>query len=247
MSATRLTESEFQKLATALRVREQAGESQAVLSTEFIELGKRLTGRECGECSLCCKVLDIDELSKPPGKWCQHCRPGTGGCGIYDTRPVTCRSFACFWLTSPRLSEAWKPSRARIVVHLKKDEDGPCHWDFIVDPSRPERWREQPYYGVIKQVAFNGLNVVDGIYFQTYVKTKRQSILVRPEKEVDVTGRYHVIGNDGDAWEWKVATFATQAAANRFIDATNEASAKLAPELPPIAQVMARLRPMVRS
>ena len=100
---------------------------------------------------------------------------------------------------------------------------------------------------MIKEVAFEGLNAIHGRYFQTYVKTERRSILVLPSKEVDVTERYHVVANDGDAWEWKVATFATQAAANRFIDATNEASAKLAPELSPIAQVMARLRPMVRS
>src|SRR5262249_4530121 len=47
--------------------------------------------RECGKCSLCCKLLPIQELNKPIDTWCPHCRPGHGGCTIYSSRPSECR------------------------------------------------------------------------------------------------------------------------------------------------------------
>src|SRR4051794_5389247 len=31
--------------------------------------------RQCGDCSLCCKVMEIATLDKPPGSWCWHCKP----------------------------------------------------------------------------------------------------------------------------------------------------------------------------
>jgi hypothetical protein len=43
-------------------------------------------GRECGSCSMCCKVYNIAEISKPAGKWCSHCKPGKG-CVIHDAPP----------------------------------------------------------------------------------------------------------------------------------------------------------------
>ena len=66
---------------------------------EMIEALKAATGRQCGECSMCCKLLDIDEpdIKKLQNVWCQHCIPGKG-CGIYDNRPATCANFACQWL-----------------------------------------------------------------------------------------------------------------------------------------------------
>jgi hypothetical protein len=43
-------------------------------------------GRQCGDCTMCCKVLPIEELSKPAHQWCQHAKPGSG-CAIYQSRP----------------------------------------------------------------------------------------------------------------------------------------------------------------
>jgi hypothetical protein len=53
-------------------------------------------GRECGACTACCSTLAIVELNKPARRACDHlCR---AGCGIYDTRPASCREFHCLWL-----------------------------------------------------------------------------------------------------------------------------------------------------
>src|SRR4051794_7389373 len=65
------------------------------------------TGRACGSCSLCCKLLPIRELEKPENKWCVHCKPASGGCTIYADRPPSCREFACHWLISKNLGDEW--------------------------------------------------------------------------------------------------------------------------------------------
>src|SRR5499433_549733 len=45
--------------------------------------------------ALCCRILHVRELDKPAHQWCEHCRPGRGGCSIYDRRPTSSRdSFA---------------------------------------------------------------------------------------------------------------------------------------------------------
>jgi hypothetical protein len=73
-------------------------------------------GRECGDCTLCCKVMAIEQLAKPASSWCPHCKPGHG-CRIYPERPDECRSFNCLWLVNERLDERWRrkqPCRGEI-------------------------------------------------------------------------------------------------------------------------------------
>jgi len=57
-----------------------------------------IPGKACGECSFCCKVLEITELTKSAGKLCEHClNSGSGGCGIYASRPQVCHDYECLW------------------------------------------------------------------------------------------------------------------------------------------------------
>lgn len=52
--------------------------------------------RECGSCSVCCGVIAVHEIDKGMYEACQHlCE---AGCGIYATRPGSCRTFECQWL-----------------------------------------------------------------------------------------------------------------------------------------------------
>ena len=71
---------------------------ELIEAEKIIEAGRALTGRSCGDCSMCCKLLKIeeDEINKPANQWCKHCRPGAG-CTIYNDRPLVCRAF-CLWL-----------------------------------------------------------------------------------------------------------------------------------------------------
>lgn len=52
--------------------------------------------RECGPCSACCAVVGVPELGKGTYEVCAHLCDG--GCGIYEGRPASCRTFACQWL-----------------------------------------------------------------------------------------------------------------------------------------------------
>ncbi|WP_146686454.1 hypothetical protein [Bradyrhizobium canariense] len=101
-----------------------------------------IAGRECGTCTLCCKVYHVPEIGKVAGKWCQHCTPGTG-CAIHETSPAQCRDFNCLWRTEATLTPAWKPERSKMVLSIY-----PLNGFMYVqvDPGAPSAWRKQPYY-----------------------------------------------------------------------------------------------------
>jgi hypothetical protein len=124
-----------------------------------LEALRQATGRHCGSCTMCCHILGVDapDLVKPPDTPCKHCRPGTG-CTIYDRRPDMCRGFHCQWLLDSRLGDAWYPRRAKIVMHVADDGTGPCVV-FEVDPRRPNRWLEQPYFEDISNIALGDVRV----------------------------------------------------------------------------------------
>jgi hypothetical protein len=109
-----------------------------------------MSSRACGTCTLCCKVMAIEQLEKPGGVWCGHCEPGMG-CRIYEGRPTECRTFHCLWLYDPRLGEHWKPAISGLV--LTTSEDG---IEIRCDPDDPEAWRREPCRGEIEKLALAG-------------------------------------------------------------------------------------------
>jgi hypothetical protein len=106
-------------------------------------------GRDCGSCTLCCKVYQVPSLNKPAGKWCQHCLPGKG-CGIHETRPDHCRAFFCLWMTETFLGPEWKPDRSKFVISI----DPVSRYMMVqVDPGAPKAWRQEPYYSQFRRWA----------------------------------------------------------------------------------------------
>ena len=106
-------------------------------------------GRECGACTLCCKVYALPELAKPPGVWCNHCTPGKG-CAIHDAPPDQCRQFFCLWMTDGAMAAEWKPDRARFVLSVYPTNG------FLygqVDPGSPDAWRRAPYFDALRATA----------------------------------------------------------------------------------------------
>ena len=55
--------------------------------------------RECGSCSLCCKLERINEFDKPARCWCEHAFIAGSGCAIFGKpeRPQVCNTFSCLW------------------------------------------------------------------------------------------------------------------------------------------------------
>lgn len=60
------------------------------------------TTRACGDCAVCCTVLEIGELAKPAGVACRHLKAG-GGCTIWGEHPTPCKTYVCLWRLSDEL------------------------------------------------------------------------------------------------------------------------------------------------
>ena len=136
--------------------------------------------RACGNCSLCCKLQAIPELDKPADKWCQHCRPGKGGCSIYNDRPNVCRAYMCLWLDG-LLGDEWQPTQSKIVV--QSDESAGRRLLFLLDRSTPNRWRESPYYEQILAWSERGLSAEPAKRYTTYVVVGGRTDLILPSGE----------------------------------------------------------------
>jgi Fe-S-cluster containining protein len=94
----------------------------------------------CDGCTACCKVLKIRELDKPAHAWCQHCQIGKG-CGIYETRPESCRIYECIWLQTQHLPKPipceLRPDKSKVVIGTINHGE---ELVFYVSPDRPNAW-----------------------------------------------------------------------------------------------------------
>jgi hypothetical protein len=88
---------------------------------------KLVEGRACGSCNVCCVALAINdpELRKLPGYRCSHAQPDNS-CGIYATRPKTCREFYCGWRHLKWIREPLRPDRSGVLaqLHIQVGKDG---------------------------------------------------------------------------------------------------------------------------
>lgn len=144
--------------------------------TEADAIVSAAPGKSCGTCTLCCKLMAIEELGKPHGTWCVHAIPGKG-CGIYAERPGSCRAFHCGYLASPVLSEEWHPARAKIVLMFV--QSGII---ALVDAGRPDVWKAAPYYQQFKTWSAAFLEHQR----QVLVRIGNRTIVVLPNEDVDI-------------------------------------------------------------
>lgn len=104
--------------------------------------------RHCGSCTLCCKLLPVQELKKKANVRCQHQR--LTGCGIYLDRPLSCRLWSCRWLSQN--IELPRPDRSGYVIDVMPDfvlvDEGLGGGERQIpvvqvwcDPKRPDAWR----------------------------------------------------------------------------------------------------------
>ena len=116
--------------------------------------------RDCGDCSLCCKVIHVESLRKPAGTWCQHCSKGSAtACQIFrkPERPYECGKFQCTWTKQYDWPEMMKPSKSRMVF---EDIDSKILL-VTCDPDMPSGWKESlPIKRFLKKLALGGKAVV---------------------------------------------------------------------------------------
>ena len=90
--------------------------------------------RECGECTACCKIPNIDapSLRKLAGVMCPNCT-GTQ-CGIYETRPEPCRTFFCLWRTVGTMPDELRPDRIGVMFAIEQvtPRQNPFDKQFVI-------------------------------------------------------------------------------------------------------------------
>jgi hypothetical protein len=112
----------------------------------------------CGSCTMCCKIMGVEEISKPVDTWCASCDKGQG-CRVYDTRPTSCREFECVWLWTQKnaaaqgeepMHEALRPDRSKVVIDFSTDLTTMV---VHVDPAFPAAYREGPMGAFLRHAA----------------------------------------------------------------------------------------------
>ncbi|WP_036259609.1 hypothetical protein [Methylocapsa aurea] len=115
-----------------------------------------IPGKACGDCSFCCKALEITQLAKPAGALCEHCRAG-GGCGVYATRPDICRDYECLWKGDRGLGSQLRPDRVGAILMEDPDSD---EYRAVCDPAKPLAWRTPLVFKHLVAMAKTGRIVV---------------------------------------------------------------------------------------
>ena len=161
------------------------------------ELAGSRPQRSCNGCTLCCKVMEVDELSKPVGVWCTHCNVGQG-CGVYDGRPPTCRGFLCGYLAIAGLGDHWFPATCKMVLYVEDNR-----LVVRVDESRKDAWQKEPYYSELIRQSINGGS---GRQLIVAVGTKSYAIVPQGHIELGVVKPHDVLVtiDYGGAQGWTV-------------------------------------------
>jgi hypothetical protein len=85
----------------------------------------KMAERSCGNCDVCCNILEVRELNKKSYKNCDHRAEG-GGCGIYNDRPSICRDWNCAYILGLMPDdESLKPNNLGLMFYpvSAKDND----------------------------------------------------------------------------------------------------------------------------
>lgn len=109
--------------------------------------------RQCGECSLCCRLLPVPPLGKRANERCKHQRHT--GCAVYNTRdmPLPCKLWNCRWLTGDDTADLSRPDRTGYVIDMMPDfvaiqdaDTGQMQQIEVVqiwcDPKRPDAHKD---------------------------------------------------------------------------------------------------------
>lgn len=137
-------------------------------------------GRSCAGCTLCCKLVRVDELNKPRLIMCHYCEVGRG-CKVFGKpeRPSDCATYYCDYRRNASLPEIWRPAHSHMVMSFDPET---LRVDVLVDPDYPDVWRRQPFYEQIKVIAQNALRGLGYLI----VWQGREAIAVLPDRDVSL-------------------------------------------------------------
>lgn len=124
------------------------------------EAGLREHNKPCMGCTGCCYSHVIPEINKPAETMCPHAVPGVG-CQIYETRPQSCRDFACMWSsTRGFIDPSDRPDKVGVVIDVTRDGSQFGRQIMVARPSEPEAFRKLTATLTIARLAERGLIVI---------------------------------------------------------------------------------------
>jgi hypothetical protein len=127
--------------------------------------------------------MNIPELGKPPGQWCEHCDPKSPRpCRVFGKpeRPYSCGSFQCLWTQHYDWDEELRPNKSRVVFERIDDENV----FGLVDSGMPSSWLKPAVKRKIAELVRAGNAVV--------IKTKGEKHFLLPKgrSKAQVTEAY---------------------------------------------------------
>lgn len=124
-----------------------------------------MNARSCGDCTLCCTLIPVEEIGKPANQRCRF--QGFGCCTIYAQRPASCRLWNCRWLVNDDADDLPRPDAAGYVIDVLPDiirmrfgDDEPIIIETVqvwCDPAKRDSWRTPEMLGWIERRAKNGI------------------------------------------------------------------------------------------
>lgn len=75
----------------------------------------------CGDCTLCCKLLDIPWMNSPVNKYCDKCDIDKG-CSIFKDVPKKCLDFNCAYRQMGKSYIDLRPDKCNIIFE-RVDKD----------------------------------------------------------------------------------------------------------------------------
>lgn len=140
----------------------------------------------CDGCAMCCNLMSIEDMPggvKPRCVTCKHVEGGLDSrnarCGIYDSRPQSCKDFECVWLASQATDHAWpkkmRPDLCGVMFVATADPN------VVAAHAQDARWfNERPAVQWISRWLTAGLRVLK-VHGE-----KRSMLLIKEGKRLDV-------------------------------------------------------------
>jgi len=109
---------------------------------------------------MCCYVLPIIALNKPPGVMCKYCEWGIG-CKVWrNGKPAECEKFKCMYAQIEKCSINLRPDKCNIIFEKLQDNIiyGTMH------PDHNDSYQTKNMEGQIKSFLNENFSVVIGSY-----------------------------------------------------------------------------------
>jgi len=106
--------------------------------------------KDCGPCTICCRLLECRTFGSPINEWCKHCDQG---CTIHPDRPEECRNFNCAWKLDDNAHPNLRPDKCHVVFEALSE-------DVVLATLDPEYPISDLVLAQVRAFLFHGSSVV---------------------------------------------------------------------------------------